>query len=118
MVAVVSSASFSFVGFTGSVTDLSVETPSAVLANMSGTGQGAATQLLVWTGELAGGTIAVGFMSSEDPQPLVGSRGEVAFTSTGYSVSRNVILESASVDVRVGEPVRGTLNFRITDYYG
>ena len=118
MVAVVSNASFSFSTFTGDVTDLAVETPSAVLANMSGIGSGSAAQLLVWTGELAGGTITVGFMSSMDPQPFVGVRGPVTFTSEGYSVSRNVILESASVDVRVGEPSRGSLKFRITDYYG
>jgi len=118
MVAVVSDASFSFATFTGVVTDVSVETPSAVLANMSGTGAGAASQLFVWTGELAGGTITVGFMSSTDPQALVGTRSDLSFESTGYSVSRNVILESASSDVRVGEPVRGTLKFRITDYYG
>ena len=117
MVSVVSSASFSFSTFSGVVTDLSVETPSAVLADMSSVGHASAIQYLVWTGELAGGTIAVGFMSSMDPQPLVGTRGAVTFTSTGYSVSRNVILESASVDVRVGEPSRGSLKFRITDCY-
>lgn len=118
MAAVVSNASFSFSGLTGIVTDLSVETPSAVLADMSGVGSGARSQVLVPTGEWSGGSVTVGFMSAQDPQSLVGTKGQLTFSSPAYKVSRNVILESASSDVRVGEPVRGTLRFRVTDYYG
>jgi hypothetical protein len=117
-VAVVSSARFTFSSFSGSVTELSVETPSAVLADMSDVSTGARNQVIVPTGELSGGTITVGFMSSTDPQSLVGIRAPLTFSSTAYSVSRNVILESASVDVRIGETVRGALKFRITDYFG
>jgi hypothetical protein len=118
MVAVVSNARFTFSGFSGRVTDLSVETPSAVLADMSSTATGGRSQLIVPTGEWSGGSITVGFMSSADPQSLVGTRAALTFSSTAYSVSRNVILESASIDVRTGEAVRGSLRFRITDYYG
>jgi hypothetical protein len=89
-----------------------------VIADMSGIGTNGNCQILVPTGEWSGGSVTVGFMSSQDPQSLVGTRAALTFTSNAYSVSRNVILESASSDVRVGEPVRGTLKFRITDYYG
>jgi hypothetical protein len=118
MVAVVSNAKFTFSSFSGSVTGLSVETPSAVLADMSSTSTGGKSQLIVPTGELSGGSITVGFMSSKDPQSLVGTRAVLTFSSNAYSVSRNVILESAAVDVRLGETVRGALRFRVTDYYG
>ena len=118
MAGVVSGATFSFSSFRGSVTDLSVETPSAVLADMSSTADRGRIQMIVPTGEWSGGSITVGFMSASDPQSLIGKRSMLVFSSAGYSVSRNVILESSSVDVRVGEAVRGTLKFRITDYYG
>lgn len=53
-----------------------------------------------------------------DPQSLVGTYGIVSFTSSAYTISRQVVLESAAVSARVGELVSGSLKFRITDYYG
>lgn len=117
--AVASNAKFTFAGFSASVTGISVETPSAEIVNMSSVGDSAASQVLVPTRALVGGSITVGFLSSSfDPQVLVGARSALVFTSSGYSVSRNVILESASIDVRLGEVIRGSLKFRMTDYYG
>jgi hypothetical protein len=117
--AIASNAIFTFAGFSGSVTSISVETPSAEIVNMSSVSNGAGAQVLVPTKDRVGGSITVGFMSPEsDPQGLVGTRSTLRFTSSGYSVSRNVILESASVEVRTGEVIRGSLKFQMTDYYG
>jgi len=117
--AVARNARFSFAGFSGSVTGISVETPSAEIVNMSSASDAAGAQVLVPTKGIAGGSITVGFLSSSsDPQGLVGVRGRLSFSSSGYSVSRNVILESATVDVRLDEVIRGSLKFQMTDYYG
>ena len=117
--AIASNARFTFAGFSGSVTGISVETPSAEIVNMSSVGNAAGAQVLVPTKSLVGGSITVGFLSSaSDPQGLVGTRSTLRFSSSGYSVSRNVILESASVEVRLGEVIRGSLRFQMTDYYG
>lgn len=54
---------------------------------------------------------------TDDPQYLIGRIGSVVFRSTGWSIRRNVYVESASVDARNGSVVRGTISFVMTDYY-
>jgi hypothetical protein len=115
------SASFTFAGFYAIVTDISVETPTAGVADMTGLTDGANARVLVPTRELNGGSVTVGFIQQaggSDPQSLIGKWGPLRFSSTGYSVSRQAILESASTEARVGELIRGTLKFRMTDYRG
>lgn len=77
---------------------------------------------MVPTGEWSGGTISVDYIHAgplqADPQSLVRQTGRLLFVSPGYSIGRNVILESATTEARVGDIVRGTLRFRMTDYYG
>jgi hypothetical protein len=119
MAVVARNATFSFSGFSGQVTDISVQSPSAEIVDMSSTSNISGAQVLVPTGGLIGGSISVGFMSTgSGPEGLVGKRASLLFSATGYSVTRNVILESANVDVRLGEVIRGSMKFRITDYYG
>lgn len=74
--------------------------------------------VLVPTGAISGGGVTVDFQSPVDPTSLIGTRATLSLSSATFTVSRNAILEKANVDVRVGEPVRGTLTFRLTDYYG
>ena len=76
--------------------------------------------VLVPTGAWTGGTITVDYLhpaGSFEPQALVRQVGTATFSSAGYSVSKNVVLESASHGVQVGDIVKGTLKFRMTDYY-
>lgn len=77
---------------------------------------------VVPTGDWSGGSISVDYIHAgrlaTDPQTLVRQRGQLRFSSTNYSVSRNAILESATTEARAGDIVRGTMRFRITDYYG
>jgi hypothetical protein len=74
------------------------------------------------TGDWSGGSISVDYIHAgplqADPQSLVRSRGSLRFVSPNYSVLRNAILESATTEARTGDIVRGTLRFRMTDYYG
>lgn len=114
-------ASFAFAGFSATVTDISVETPTAGVADMTGIADGVRSRVLVPTQELSGGSVTVGFVHKSggiDPQTLVGRWGPLRFSAVGYGVSRQAILESASTEARVGELVRGTLKFRMTDYRG
>lgn len=80
------------------------------------------TIAIVPTGDWSGGAISVDYLhagaSQVEPQTLVRTRGRLLFSSPNYSISRNVILESATTEARSGEIVRGTMRFRVTDYYG
>jgi hypothetical protein len=74
---------------------------------------------MVPTGEQTGGTITVDFLTiNADPWSFVKKVGDLKFTSAGYSISRRVICESASVSAQAGELVRGSLKFLMTDYRG
>ena len=74
---------------------------------------------MVPTGEQSGGTITVDFITTNaDPWVFVKQIGVLTFSSQGYTVSRRVICESASVSAQSGELVRGSLRFLITDYQG
>lgn len=114
------SATFSFAGISATVVGLSVETPTAEVVDMTPHNAPAGQNVLVPTGHWTGGSISVDFLytGSVDPQTLVRRSGQLIFRSTAYSVTRQVVLESASVEARVGEVVRGTLRFLMTDYTG
>lgn len=89
---------------------------------MTSGGDSTGTSLLVPTGDWSGGAVSVDYIHAStnptDPQDIVRKVGQLAFSSPGYSVTRQAILESATTEARTGEIVRGTLRFRITDYYG
>jgi hypothetical protein len=109
-------ATFTFNGFRADVTGLSVQTPTAEIADMTGVGNSAGQMVLVPTGDWSGGQVTVECLGASDPQALVRSRGVATFSSPKLTVTRRVICESASVEARSGELVRCTLNLRITDY--
>jgi len=112
-------ATFSFLTFSGALTGISVEMPTAEVTNMTAAGDRLGYTFMVPTGELAGGTITVDFLTFNlDPQSLVRKVGALTFSSRGYSVVRRVICESASISAQSGELIRGSLKFLITDYQG
>lgn len=114
-------ASFSFRGLSATVAGVSVETPTASHVDMTHITDATNARVLVPTREMAAGSITVDFIHESggvDPNNLVGLHGRLVFSSNGYGVARQVFLESASTEARVGELVRGTLKFKTTDYYG
>ena len=112
-------ATFSFLTFSGKLTGISVEMPTAEVTNMTAATDGLGYTFMVPTGEWAGGTITVDFLTfNTDPQTFVKKVGDLTFNSAGYTVSRRVICESASVSAQSGELVRGSLKFLMTDYKG
>jgi hypothetical protein len=113
-------ASFTFRGVAATVTSISVETPIAEIVNMTSARDPANYLVLVPTGAWSGGSITVDYIhrsGGTDPQTLVGYVGSLQFSSSGYSVTRNAILESATHGAQVGDLVKGTLKFRMTDYF-
>jgi hypothetical protein len=116
-------ATFTFGGSSGNLTakvvGLTVETPTAEMVDMAGISDGAGQIVLVPTGSWTGGSISVEYIDATvDPQSFVRQTGVATFSSGQVTVSKRVILESASREIRVGDAVRGTLKFRITDYVG
>jgi hypothetical protein len=112
-------ATFTFAGFSGKITGITVESPVAELADMTGISDSASMIVLRPTGAWSGGSIVVDcILSSSVPTAFVRSRGQLTFSSPGFSYAVNAVVESASVTAQAGEVVRGTLRFRPTDYYG
>jgi len=115
------SATFSFNGTSlGYLTGISVDTPTAEVTNMTDASVAKGFVVMVPTGDWTGGTINADYLhhGAFDPQPLVGTVGTLSFSSSTYSVSRRAILLSATTEARVGEVVRGSLRFQVTDYQG
>lgn len=107
--------------FSATVAGISVETPQAVVVDMTPVYAPASAIVMVPTGEWTGGSISVDYIHAAggfDPQRLVRSYGTLTFGSAGYGVERTVVLESATTEAKVGDIVRGTLKFRMTDYTG
>lgn len=112
-------ATFSFNGIIATITGISVEMPTAEIADMTSINNGASQLVIVPTGAWSGGAITVDFLTiNVDPQSMIRQVGKLTFNSSGYRVSRRAILESANVEARAGELVRGSLKFRMTDYMG
>jgi len=110
-------ATFSFNGIAATVTGVQVEMPVAEIVDMTPATAPVGYIYQAATGDWKGGSITVDFIDYPgDPQVAVRTNGILSFTSSVYSVSRRVILESASVSARTGELVSGQLKFRITDY--
>lgn len=114
------SATFTYSGFSGYVTGLSVDMPKAEIVNMTPQGAAAGAQVLVPTGAVTGGSVVVDFWHDGvvNVRNLIGTYGTLTFTSTAYSVSINVVCEHATVEARTGQIVSGTLRFVFTDFTG
>ena len=113
--------------FAAKLTGISIETPTAEVTDMTPMSQGPGYIVLVPTGDWSGGSMSVDYIREASPQPanaigdpqmLVRKHGPATFASPGMSITRNVILQSASTEARVGDLVRGSLRFVITDYIG
>jgi hypothetical protein len=108
-------------GINAALTRLGVEAPTAEIVDMTPGGAPPGQMIIVPTGDTRGGTLSVDFIyaaNGVDPQTLVGKTGIATFASPNLTVSRRVVVESASIEASVGDLVRGSINFRLTDYTG
>lgn len=88
---------------------------------MTGISDSANAVMLVPTGCWRGGSASVDYVAAATnpaADSLVRGYGSLTFASSGYSITRQVVLESASASVSVGDVVRGSMKFVLTDYYG
>lgn len=113
-------ATFTFKGYVATITAISVESPVAETVDMTGPNDPVNFSVIVPTGGWTGGTITVDYLHAAggtDPVTLVAQVGTVSFSSAGYSVTKNAILQSVTHGVQVGDLVKGSLKFVLTDYY-
>jgi hypothetical protein len=118
-------ATFTFAGslgsFQGSVVGINVETPVAEVVDMTSPTDPLGHVYLVPTGGWSGGSVSLDFLATPatgDVAAIVRGVGQLTFSSPTWSVSKRAILESANTEARVGELVRGSATFRLTDYEG
>jgi hypothetical protein len=107
--------------FRGGVTRVSVDAPTAEIVDMTDIANSVNAVVLAPTGCWRGGSISVDYVvgtATVNAQLLIRGFGQLSFASPKYNIQRQVVLESASESVSVGEVVRGSLKFVLTDYYG
>lgn len=111
--------------FRGRVSKIEIETPTAEIVDVTGLYDASGAAIMVPTGAYRGGSIRVDYIANTganqgvgDADSLVGWRGQLSFTATGYSVTKNCILESTTSTAAAGDIVRGSMRFILTDWYG
>lgn len=110
----------SFDGNAFTVTGFSFNPPAAQLADMTGAADLAGANVMAPTGEYTPGTMTVDFIATTtfgNPQEIIGTRGALAISGP-YPISRNAVCTDGSVQATLGDIIKGTLEFTITDYYG
>lgn len=111
--------SFTFGTFSALVVGLSFQEATAEVTDMTGMNDRNGLSVMVPTGDQHGGGVTVDYLRTPTSLvPAVKTCGVATFRSLNYSVSRRVILQDVSEEVRAGELVRGTLRFLLTDYSG
>jgi hypothetical protein len=106
--------------YSGGVTKATVELPQAEVVDVTGLYDSTERSILVPTGSIKGGSVSIDFIKSASSAPVTGmirGIGQLSFNSPGFSVTRQVILESGSESASVGDVVRGSMRFLMTDYY-
>lgn len=110
----------SFDGDEFTVTGFSFNPPAEQLVDMTSAGDLVGTNVMVPTGERSPGTMTIDFIadsSFSNPQAIIGQQGPLAISGP-YPVTRNVVCTDGSVQAAVGDIIKGTLQFTISDYYG
>lgn len=102
------------------VTRFSFNPPAERLTDMTSVDDLIGANKMVGTGEREPGSISLEFIAApsfSNPQIIIGQRGPLVIEGP-YGITRNVVCAGGSVDATVGDVVRGSLQFTISDYYG
>lgn len=113
-----STASFNGTSFT--VTGFSFNPPAEQLVDMTGVTDLVGANVMVPTGEKTPGTMTIDFIADNtfsNPQAIIGQQGPLAISGP-YSITRNVVCTDGTVEATIGDIIKGTLEFTISDYYG
>jgi hypothetical protein len=116
---VASGATLTFCGITAIATRVSVDHPTAEIVDMTPYNAPANELVLVPSGANGGGTVDVDFIQKNDgigPLQAIGKVGVLSFTGQAFLLSNRAVCEAATQEAAVGDLVRGTMRFRLTDY--
>lgn len=112
-------SAFTFGGAAYTATSVAVEAPTPEIVNMTAVGDGVGTIKMVPTGAYTSpGRINVECLGFADPISLVGSTGDAVLSTSGTTITKRVVCESASVEARVGDLLRLRFSLMPTDYTG
>ncbi len=86
---------------------------------MTGVDDAQGQRIMVPTGDWSGGSVEVEYIATPSgvaPEAFVRRVGLVTFASPNMTVSRRAVLIAADRRASVGDLVRGSLRFMLTDY--
>lgn len=111
---------FTFDSQTAYIVALSVDSKVAEVVDMTTSAHPVDSIQMVPTGARSGGGFSVDYLASGsfDATATIGQVKQLSFACAGYSVSKWAVHESSSTQLKVGDLVRGTMKFRLTDYQG
>jgi len=102
------------------ITGFSFNPPAEQLADMTGATDLVGANVMVPTGEKTPGTMTIDFIADNtfsNPQGIIGTRASLVIAGP-YGITRNVVCTDGSIEAAIGDIIKGTLEFTITDYYG
>ena len=111
---------FTFGSLNATIVALSVDSAVAEVVDMTSSVHAVNHIHMVPTGAWSGGGFSVDYLASGsfDATATIGQVKQLSFSCAGYSVSKWAVHESSSTQLKVGDLVRGTMKFRLTDYQG
>jgi hypothetical protein len=111
---------FTFDGVSATIVALSVDSAVAEVVDMTSSVHSVNHIHMVPTGAWSGGSISVDYLhgGSFDATSTIGQVKQLSFSCARYSVAKWAVHESSSTQLKVGDLVRGTMKFRLTDFQG
>ena len=111
---------FTFGSLNATIVALSVDSAVAEVVDMTTYTDPVNHIAMVPTGAWSGGSISVDYLhvGSFNATSTIGTVEQLSFACANYSVAKYAVHESSSTQLKVGDLVRGTMKFRLTDFNG
>jgi len=111
---------FTFGSLNATIVALSVDSAVAEVVDMTTYTDPVNHIAMVPTCALSGGSISVDYLhvGSFNATSTIGTVEQLSFACANYSVAKYAVHESSSTQLKVGDLVRGTMKFRLTDFQG
>lgn len=102
------------------VVSMSVEAPQPEIVDMTGGGDSVKSKVMVRTGAyISPGRVSIDGFGFADPMTLAGFSGQAVFTTSNtpaVTITRWVIVDSVSVDAKIGDVYRYRITMTPTDF--
>lgn len=111
---------FTFGSLNATIVALSVDSAVAEVVDMTSSVHAVNHIHMVPTGAWSGGAVSVDYLhvGSFNATSTIGTVDQLSFSCATYSVAKYAVHESSSTQLKVGDLVRGTMKFRLTDFTG